>query len=161
MIYLIATLSDDEIIGVGNRLPWYLPVDLKWFKMHTMNGSVIMGRKTWESLPTRPLENRMNIILTRGFLPKSDGNVYWTNSFADAIHLSRCCKTTYIIGGSDVFHTALLSGLVDGLIITRVHVTVGDGKSLILPLQKTLTYRSKKQVHSTTSYHYEMYKTKT
>lgn len=161
MIYLIAAMSDDGIIGVDNKLPWHIPKDLKWFKLNTLDGSLIMGRKTWESLPNKPLKNRMNIILTRGVLPKNDANVYWTNSFADAIHTSRLCKMTYVIGGSDVFHTALLSGLVDGLIITRVHVIIGHGRSLVLPLQKMLTYRSKKRWHNTTSYHFEIYKTKT
>ena len=65
MIYLIAAISDDGIIGVDNKLPWKLRNDLRWFKMHTINGSVIMGRKTWESLPKKPLENRMNIINAR------------------------------------------------------------------------------------------------
>ena len=65
MLYLIAALSDDEFL--------HCKLHRDWFEMNTLNGSVIMGRKTWESLPTKPLENRMNIILTRGLLPTSEG----------------------------------------------------------------------------------------
>ena len=161
MIYLIAAISDDGIIGVDNKLPWKIPNDLRWFKMHTSNSSVIMGRKTWESLPKKPLENRMNIILTRGVLPLGSTNEYWTNSLKDAFTTARLYKHTYIIGGSDIFHTALLSGLVNCLIITRVHVDINHGKSLILPLKKKLLYRSNKQIEKKISYHFEIYKLKT
>ena len=161
MIYLIAAISDDGIIGVDNKLPWKIPNDLRWFKMHTIDGSVIMGRKTWESLPKKPLENRMNIILTRGMLPPNSTNEYWTNSLKDAFTTACLYKHTYIIGGSDIFHAALLSGLVNGLIITRVHVDINHGKSLILPLKKKLLYRSNKQIEKKISYHFEIYKLKT
>jgi len=161
MIYLIAAISDDGIIGVDNKLPWEIPYDLRWFKMHTSNGSVIMGRKTWESLPKKPLENRMNIILTHGILPISSGNEYWTNSLLDAFATACLYKHTYIIGGSDIFHAALLSGLVHGLLITRVHVNINHGKSLILPKQKKLVYRSQKQTENKICYHFEIYKLKT
>tara|TARA_B100000795_G_scaffold54650_1_gene35771 strand:+ start:458 stop:946 length:489 start_codon:yes stop_codon:yes gene_type:complete len=161
MIYLIAAISDDGIIGVNklgvNKLPW--KICSKWFQMHTMNGCVIMGRKTWESIT--PLENCMNIILTRGMLPINSDNEYWTNSLSDAFAVACLYKHTYIIGGSDVFHTVLLSGLVNGLIITRVHVNINHGKSLILPLQKKLLYKSKKQIENKISYHFEIFKLKT
>ena len=65
-IILIAAVSDNDVIGVNNTLPWRLPKDLKFFsKMNTFMGAVIMGRKTWDSLPKRPLPNRLNIILSR------------------------------------------------------------------------------------------------
>ena len=152
MLYLIAALSDDEFL--------HCKLHRDWFEMNTLNGSVIMGRKTWESLPTKPLENRMNIILTRGLLPTSEGNICWTNSLAEALSTSFLYENTYIVGGSDIFHATLLSGLVDGLIITRVHVNIGRGKSLILPLQKKLLYQSEKLIDYKTSYHYEIYKLK-
>lgn len=157
MIYLIAAMSDDGIIGIENKLPWKLRKDLQWFKMNTMGGAVIMGRKTWESLPIKPLENRMNIILSRGMLPKSVGNIYWTNSLDDAFSKACMYHRTYVIGGSEIFHAVLLSGLVVGLLITRVHVNIGRGKSLILPLEKKLVYRSKQQMEKNICYHFEMY----
>ena len=66
MLYLIAAVSEDNVIGVEGRLPWRLKRELKWFKMNTHNGAVIMGRKTWDSLPKKPLPHRLNIVITRG-----------------------------------------------------------------------------------------------
>ena len=64
-ISLIAAMADNRVIGINNQLPWRLPADLGWFKKNTLNKPVVMGRKTWESLPVRPLPGRPNIILTR------------------------------------------------------------------------------------------------
>ena len=64
-IWLIVAMSDNNVIGVNNDLPWRLPLDLKWFKMNTFGQAVIMGRKTWESLPKRPLPFRSNYIISR------------------------------------------------------------------------------------------------
>ena len=64
-ISLIAAMSEDRVIGINNQLPWKLPADLAWFKKNTLNKPIVMGRKTWESLPFRPLPGRDNIIITR------------------------------------------------------------------------------------------------
>ncbi len=60
----IAAMSLNRVIGAGNKIPWHLPEDFKWFKQMTMGNVVVMGRKTFESLG-RPLPNRKNIVLTR------------------------------------------------------------------------------------------------
>jgi dihydrofolate reductase len=60
----IAAMSRNRVIGAGNKIPWHLPEDFKWFKKTTMGHIVVMGRKTFESLG-RPLPNRKNLILTR------------------------------------------------------------------------------------------------
>ena len=60
----IAAMSLNRVIGAGNKIPWHLPEDFKWFKQTTMGNVVVMGRKTFESLG-RPLPNRKNLILTR------------------------------------------------------------------------------------------------
>jgi len=64
---LIAAVASNGVIGVRNRLPWHLPADLRHFKALTTGRTVIMGRKTWESLPDkfRPLPGRQNIVATR------------------------------------------------------------------------------------------------
>ncbi len=64
-ISLIAAMAEDRVIGIDNKLPWKLPADLAWFKKNTLNKPIVMGRKTWESLPFRPLPGRDNIIITR------------------------------------------------------------------------------------------------
>ena len=61
----IAAMSENRVIGEGNRIPWHLPDDFKWFKRMTSGNVVIMGRKTFESLGNKPLPNRINIVLSR------------------------------------------------------------------------------------------------
>jgi len=58
-------MAENRVIGINNQLPWHLPADLGWFKKNTLEKPVVMGRKTWESLPFRPLPGRTNIIVTR------------------------------------------------------------------------------------------------
>src|SRR5882672_7610661 len=60
----IAAMSENRAIGIGNKIPWHLPEDFKWFKKMTTGNVVVMGRKTFESLG-KPLPNRTNVILTR------------------------------------------------------------------------------------------------
>ncbi|MCU7835556.1 MAG: type 3 dihydrofolate reductase [gamma proteobacterium symbiont of Taylorina sp.] len=64
-ISLIAAMAENHVIGCNNKLPWHLPADLGWFKKNTLNKPIVMGRKTWESLPFRPLPGRVNIIVSR------------------------------------------------------------------------------------------------
>lgn len=64
-VSLIAAMSEDRVIGIDNQLPWKLPADLAWFKKNTLHKPIVMGRKTWESLPFRPLPGRDNIIISR------------------------------------------------------------------------------------------------
>lgn len=58
-------MTENRVIGINNQLPWRLPADLAWFKKSTLNKPLVMGRKTWESLPFRPLPGRTNIIVSR------------------------------------------------------------------------------------------------
>ena len=70
VLTLIAAVARNSVIGIDNRLPWHLPADLRHFKALTLGHTVIMGRKTWESLPAnfRPLPGRRNIVfrMTQG-----------------------------------------------------------------------------------------------
>src|SRR6185295_11979563 len=64
-IALVVAMADKGVIGKGGTLPWRLPEDMKWFREVTMGKPCIMGRKTWESLPKKPLPGRINIVVTR------------------------------------------------------------------------------------------------
>ena len=156
-IILIAAVSDNDVIGVNNTLPWRLPKDLKFFKMNTFMGAVIMGRKTWDSLPKRPLPNRLNIILSR--TPRApEPNVIWCTSAIDAIQIAKSHSShVYVIGGQDIF-TQLIS-YVDTFILTRVHthVEARSAKYLILPNQKRLIWSSKLQKHKNLSYTFQIW----
>tara|TARA_B100000780_G_C21114185_1_gene450581 strand:- start:1591 stop:2088 length:498 start_codon:yes stop_codon:yes gene_type:complete len=163
MLYLIAVVSDNNIISLNNKLPWTL--DPQWFRMHTLHGTVIMGRKTWANLFYEvSLKNRLNIILTRGPCPVATGSaVIWKNSLKDAIEYAYEHTTrVYIIGGSELFLEAFAYTL-QGIILTRVHVTIDGPKrrELTLPDYKKLVYRSKEQREhlscGLTTYHFELY----
>ena len=64
MLIAIAALDPDRVIGQADRIPWHLPDDLRLFRQLTTGHTVIMGRKTWESLPRRPLPGRHNVVVT-------------------------------------------------------------------------------------------------
>lgn len=64
-VSLIAAMANNRVIGIDNKLPWRLPADLAWFKKTTMAKPLIMGRKTWESLPFRPLPGRKHFVISR------------------------------------------------------------------------------------------------
>ena len=64
-ITLIAALAQNRIIGNANQIPWHIPEDFAFFKRYTTGKPIIMGRKTWDSLPRKPLPDRRNIVVTR------------------------------------------------------------------------------------------------
>ena len=118
MIYLIVAVSNNHVIGRNNGLPWRIPKDMKWFKMNTWGGTVIMGRRTFESCG--PLPGRRNIVISRRAKPNVD--VEWYNHLDVAM---RNVKDAYIIGGAELYITALR--YVDAMIVTRVEKNVeGD-----------------------------------
>lgn len=159
MLYIVAAISDDNVIGVNGKLPWRLKNELKWFRMNTRYGVVIMGRKTWDSLPKKPLPGRLNIIITRGLLPPDKPNTLWKNSMRDAIREAyHHAKRVYIIGGSDIFTMAMQYRC--RLLITRVHCKVNpmnNTREMLLPKHKKLIWRSKEQCEKDMTYHFELY----
>jgi len=123
-ISIIAAVSDNLGIGLGNRLLWNIPGDLKRFKKLTMGKCVIMGKKTWESLPVKPLPGRKNIVLTDN--PEECFECGITAySVEEALRLCGDCDEVFIIGGGSVYRQFM--PLADRLYITRIHsVTEAD-----------------------------------
>lgn len=118
MISIIVAISQDHGIGKDNNLLWRIPEDMKRFKSLTMGHCVIMGKRTWESLPKRPLPGRRNIVLTD--LPGECIDCSVTAySIEDAISKSEGCKEIFIIGGGAVYRQFM--PLADRLYITRIH----------------------------------------
>jgi dihydrofolate reductase len=118
MISIIVAVSEDNGIGKGNDLLWHLPEDMKRFKKLTTGNTVIMGRRTWESLPRKPLSNRRNIVITD--IP---GETFEGAEPAVSINdaISRCRKEEeiFIIGGGSIYRQFM--PLADRLYITHVH----------------------------------------
>lgn len=118
MISIIVAVSEDWGIGKKNELLWHLPEDLKRFKRLTYGNTIIMGKKTWISLPRRPLPGRKNIVLTDIPGENFDESVT-AYSIEDA--LSKCGKDEeiFIIGGGSVYEQFM--PIADRLYITHVH----------------------------------------
>jgi dihydrofolate reductase len=118
MISIIVAVSDDWGIGNNNQLLWHIPEDLKRFKKLTYGKSVIMGKKTWESLPKRPLPGRKNIVLTDVSDELIDAAIT-AYTIEDA--LSKCAEgeEIFVIGGGSVYRQFI--PIADWLYITHVH----------------------------------------
>jgi len=128
-IKLIVAVSENNVIGLKNELPWDLPDDMMFFKKTTLNSSVIMGKNNFLSIPERfrPLKKRTNIILTRNTSFHAHGCIV-AHNLEDAIAIAkREKKDTFIIGGGMVYKDALTKKLVDLIYLTRVHAKIkGD-----------------------------------
>ena len=117
LVYLIAAVAANGVIGAQGRLPWHLPEDLKHFKRLTTGHAVIMGRRTWDSIG-RALPQRDNIVVTRqpGF-QASGARV--AASFGDALALSAGAGVAFVIGGGQLYRAALPHAA--GLVLTEIH----------------------------------------
>lgn len=125
MICAVVAMAHNNVIGKSNDLPWYLPADLKHFKDLTTGQSVIMGRKTFDSIMSRlgkPLPNRQNIVITRDNSYTQDG-VTVAHSLEEAVELA-ASKDVYIIGGAQIFDLAMPK--FDRLYITEIDADI-DG----------------------------------
>ena len=116
-IHAIVAIDENGAIGRQGDLLCHLPADMKHFKEVTMGHSIVMGRKTFESFPRRPLPGRQNIVITRNAGWQYTG-VTVVHSLEDAIAAAET-YTIFIIGGAQVYEQSL--PLVDVLHLTRIH----------------------------------------
>lgn len=123
---LVAAVSKNNCIGINNKLPWHLPEDFKHFKEVTAGKIVLMGRKTWESLPekSRPLPGRKNIVITRqqNYAVPGGVEVYPDIQTAISAHPN---EEIMVIGGAEIYRQTM--GIARTLYITHVDKIVeGD-----------------------------------
>lgn len=138
MIVGITAVGRNLEIGRAGKIPWKHPEDLKFFKRVTEGNTVIMGRKTWESIG-RPLPNRLNVILSRTYpigqlAPYSDAkfkDVFVVKSVEDVVRMSRSLKKTdaYVIGGSEIYRQFL--SYIDEWVVTRIPETIEDADTFM------------------------------
>ena len=120
MINLIVAADLNGAIGIRNKMPWHLPADLANFKKLTIGKKIIMGRKTFESLPGI-LPDRQHIIITRNKNYKAKGCVV-VNSLREAIdHVGS--HEAFIVGGGDIYRQAM-----DMKVVSKIHLTIVDTK---------------------------------
>ena len=118
MISIIVAVSEDWGIGRDNDLLWHIPEDLRRFKRLTLGKSVIMGKRTWESLPKRPLPGRKNIVLTDIPGEQIDSAVA-AYSIEDAVSKCERDEEAFIIGGGSIYRQFMK--IAQRLYITHVH----------------------------------------
>jgi len=119
ILALIAAVAADGGIGRANELLWHEREDQKHFRRVTLGSPVLMGRKTWDSLPERfrPLPGRRNLVLTRDAAWRADG-AERAGSLAEALHLVADAPRMFVIGGAQIYAEAL--PLADELVLTEI-----------------------------------------
>ncbi|MFZ1458347.1 MAG: dihydrofolate reductase [Candidatus Saccharimonadales bacterium] len=123
MIALIAAKADSDIIGSRGDLPWYLPADLQHFRQLTSGETVVMGRKTLDSIIERlghPLPDRRNVVVTRQESLPYDG----VEIIHDISLIRSLGERVFVIGGAEIYQQTI--GMADTLHVTEVHATI-DG----------------------------------
>lgn len=118
-ISIIAAVADNYAIGKSNNLPWHLPADLKHFKALTTGHTVVMGKRTYESLPNGPLPNRKNIVLTSVMSEGVNEGYFEADSLEDALELCEHSDQIFIMGGATVYKQCI--DKIDSMYITWVH----------------------------------------
>ncbi len=118
-LIIIVAISDNNVIGKDNSLLWHLPNDFKRFKSITSGFPIIMGRKTFESIGSKPLPKRENIVISSS-LVKEEKNLFVVNSLEKAIEKASTLKKNkvFIIGGAQIYNQSI--DIVDKLDITKV-----------------------------------------
>lgn len=134
ILSLIVAASENNAIGKNNLLLWHLPNDLKFFKNTTWAMPVAMGRKTFESLGNKPLNGRLNIVITRQKDWQAPGVVTVT-SIDDAIFVAKShnYKELFIAGGGEIYTQSLAKA--DKVYLTRVHTQI-DGDTFFPELNQ-------------------------
>ena len=148
-ICIIAAVAKNRVIGKDNQLLWHIPEDMKHFRELTRGKPVIMGRKTWESLPERfrPLPGRQNIVVTRNKAYVAEGALL-AGSLDEALRITGGSTEIFVIGGAEIYRQALL--LADTLYLTEIDLSPEGDASFpdISPAEWTETARDKCQTSS-------------
>ena len=142
-ITLIAAVAKNDVIGINNLMPWHIKEDFKFFKEFTTGKPVIMGRKTWESLMTRPLPNRRNIVITR----QTDYEAVGAEVVGDlqaAFALCTDVPEIIVMGGAQIYAEAL--PLATDLRITEVDLSV-DGDAYFPSIDASTWQEVEREAH--------------
>jgi dihydrofolate reductase len=127
----IAAMSLNRVIGAGNRIPWHLPEDFKWFKKMTTGQVIVMGRKTFDSIG-KPLPNRTTIVLTRAAAPIPGVRTLSDLNQLNPADAALTGREIFICGGAQLYQQAL--PLCSDLYLTLVQRVV-EGDTLFPPFE--------------------------
>ena len=144
-VALIAAISENNCIGKSGTLPWYIPEDLKRFRELTTGKTVLMGRKTWESIPEkfRPLPNRKNMVITRNLEFPLPDSVMRYHSIDEA--LEKTSGDIMVIGGAEIYAQSI--ALADTLYITHIRTFIEDGTAFFPTIDPAVWQEAEREDH--------------
>ena len=120
-ISIVVAIAENGGIGLNNDLPWpRIPADMKWFRQVTMGNCLVMGRKTWESIGSKPLPGRTTVVVTRRADFTAVGAAV-AHDLRSAVESCEETKEVMILGGADIFRQAI--PMVGRIYLTRIHET--------------------------------------
>src|SRR6266550_386593 len=125
-VSMIFAVSENDVIGRNNKIPWHLPDDFAFFKRTTLHHPVIMGRRTFEGIG-RPLPQRQNIVVTHQTEYEAEG-VELAHTLQEAINKAHNDEV-FVIGGRQLFEEAL--PVAQRLYVTQVHATIEGGDTFL------------------------------
>ena len=134
-IIAIAAVAEDRALGKNNDLLWHLPNDFKRFKQLTTGHYIIMGRKTFESMSSKPLTGRLNIVITRQNNWGEDSNNFLVaKSLEHALEMAKTadCKEVFVIGGGEIYRQVL--PIANRIYLTRVHASFPNADTFFAPI---------------------------
>lgn len=140
---IIVAVASDGAIGRANDLLWHLPADLKRFKELTTGHTILMGRKTFESLPRGPLPNRRNIIISRSLPAQPGAKVYPT--IQQAMEACASDEEVFIIGGGEIYRQLLPD--TKQIYLTRVQASFPDAEVFFPELDPTEWIEEAREVY--------------
>lgn len=140
---IIVAVASDGAIGRANDLLWHLPADLKRFKELTTGHTILMGRKTFESLPRGPLPNRRNIIISRSLPAQPGAEVYPT--IQQALEACASDEEVFIIGGGEIYRQLLPN--TEQIYLTRVQASLPDAEVFFPELDSTEWIEEAREVY--------------
>ena len=142
-ISFVVAVSHNGVIGRDGGLPWHISTDLRRFKAITMGKPLVMGRKTWESLPKKPLPGRPNIVITRQKNYRAEGAIV-VSDIPSALAAAGQVEEICVIGGGEIFDMFL--NQTDRIYLTAVDVEV-DGDTFFPPLDPAQWRETAREVH--------------
>ena len=143
ILSIIVAVASDGAIGRANDLLWHLPADLKRFKELTTGHTILMGRKTFESLPRGPLPNRRNIIISRSLPAQPGAEVYPT--IQQALEACASDEEVFIIGGGEIYRQLLPN--TEQIYLTRVQASFPDAEVFFPELDPTKWIEEAREIY--------------
>jgi dihydrofolate reductase len=145
VVSLVVAMADNGVIGKDGRLPWRIPDDMRRFKALTLGKPCVMGRKTWESLPKKPLPGRLNIVVTRERDYRAEGATV-VHSLDEALTCANGADEICVIGGVEIYRAAL--SRADLIHLTQVHGDI-DGDTHMPQFDRTPWRETAREDHAT------------